>query len=233
MVRPPVAELPIETRNPRTERPQLLSVSSAARLLGVSASSLRAWAAAGQVPHVRTPGGHRRFEVDRLVEWLAERGGSPPVPPQRALELVPTRVEAEPALADALRDGTDAVIAAFEGELARTRPGGVQRPSVSRATRVRTTLATLADGLEQGDLGEYYRDAEWEGFRQGAAGQSGDGAVTEALALRRAVDRVLGGDSTTRAPGLRTVERTLDRMTVRVATGYADGVRCRLRSAAE
>jgi hypothetical protein len=29
----------------------------------------------------------------------------------------------------------------------------------------------------------------------------------------------------------RSLERALDRMAVRVAAGYADGVRCRLRSA--
>ena len=57
--------------------PRLLTVSAAARLLGVSSSSLRAWAAAGRVPHVRTPGGHRRFELDELVRWLSERGAAP------------------------------------------------------------------------------------------------------------------------------------------------------------
>lgn len=225
-------ETPPQGARVRTQRrPQLLSVSSAARLLGVSASSLRAWAAAGQVPHVRTPGGHRRFEVDRLVEWLEERGGSPPAPAQRAPELVPTRMEAEPALAAAVRANIEPILAAFEHELARARGGAAPRPSAARATRVRTALTTLADGLENGDLGECYRDAEWEGFRQGAAGQSGDGAVIEALALRRAVDRVLETNAAAREQGLRAVERVLDRMTIRVAAGYADGVRCRLRSA--
>lgn len=224
---------PTGTRSARARRqPQLLSVSAAARLLGVSASSLRAWAAAGHVPHVRTPGGHRRFEVDRLVTWLAERGGAPPAPAQRSHELVPTRVEADPGTAGALRTRVDQVVAAFERELARTRGGAAARRSVARTARVRAALSTLAAGLESGDLGECYRDAEWEGFRQGAAGQAGDGPIIEALALRRAVDRVVGAGDAVPA-GMRAIERTMDRMTVRVAAGYADGVRCRLRSAME
>ena len=57
--------------------------------------------------------------------------------------------------------------------------------------------------------------------------------MTEALALRRAVDRVLGPAWPSRTAELRAVERALDRMAVRVAAGYADGVRCRLRSTLE
>ena len=220
-----------EERAPRV--PQLLSVSGAARLLGVSSSSLRAWAAAGRVPHVRTPGGHRRFELDELVNWLAERGGAPPAPAPRSPELVPTRIEAMPALATALREGSEAVVEAFEGELAQTRTPGGARASAGRRSRVLDALASLADGLDAGDLAECYEQAEWEGFRHGASGQSGDAVVTEALALRRAVDRVLRPSLDGRPLDQRAVERSLDRMAVRVAGGYADGVRCRLRSAAE
>ena len=215
------------------ESPRLLSVSAAAKLLGVSSSSLRAWAAAGRVPHVRTPGGHRRFELDELVRWLAERGGSPPAPQQRLQELVPTRIEAMPGIAQALADSADEVVASFEDELARTRPGGAGRPSASRHARVLGALESLADALEAGDLAECYRDAEWEGFRHGASGQAGDAPVIEALALRRAVDRVLAPVFAHRPQEQRTVERSLDRMAVRVAAGYADGVRCRLRSSME
>ena len=219
---------------PRTgAEPRLLTVSAAARLLGVSSSSLRAWAAAGRVPHVRTPGGHRRFELDELVRWLSERGGAPPAPQQRLQELVPTRVEAMPETARALADSGDEVLAAFEEELARTRPSGASRPSAARQTRVLGALEALASALDSGDLAGAYRDAEWEGFRHGASGQAGDAPVTEALALRRAVDRVLGPILGARPAEQRAVERSLDRMAVRVAAGYADGVRCRLRSTLE
>ncbi len=222
-VRPPAA----------VEGPRLLSVSAAARLLGVSSSSLRAWAAAGRVPHVRTPGGHRRFELDELVRWLAERGGAPPAPQHRLQELVPTRFEAMPETAAVLAEASGDVLAAFEEELSRARPSGAIRPSVARRSRVLGVLEALTEALESGDLAACYRDAEWEGFRHGASGQPGDAPVTEALALRRAVDRVLAPGIAENAPGRRVVERSLDRMAVRVAAGYADGVRCRLRSSLE
>ncbi|MEQ8833623.1 MAG: helix-turn-helix domain-containing protein [Miltoncostaeaceae bacterium] len=215
-----------------TGTPQLLSVSAASRMLGVSPSSLRAWAAAGEVPHVRTQGGHRRFDMDELVEWLAERGGAPPAAAARPPELVPTRVEASLELAEVLRGASAAVADAFASEIVRGRAVAARSVAL-RTARARAALDSLAEGLAVGDLGECYRDAEWEGFRQGAAGMPGDAVITDALALRRAADRALDGVLGQR-PGLRrSVERTLDRMTVRVAAGYADGVRCRLRSAAE
>lgn len=219
-------------RRPATGPPRLLSVSAAARLLGVSSSSLRAWAAAGRVPHVRTPGGHRRFELDELVRWLAARGGAPPAPQQRLQELVPTRIEPMPAMAAALTGAADDIVAAFQDELGRAR-ASAPRPSAARVARVRGALGSLAEALERGDLSECYRDAEWEGFRHGASGQPGDAPVTEALALRRAVDRGLADLAVGRGDERRAVERALDRMAVRVAAGYADGVRCRLRSAFE
>jgi excisionase family DNA binding protein len=215
-----------------TKAPQLLSVSAAARLLGVSSSSLRAWAAAGLVPHVRTPGGHRRFELDELVRWLAQRGGAPPAPVPHSSELVPTRVEPMLALAGALRERADAVVAAFEQELAQGRGGPASaRAPAGRRARVLAAVESLADALERGDLGDCYREAEWEGFRHGASGQPGDAVVTEALALRRAVDRELHPLCAGRPLDQRALERALDRMAVRVASGYAEGVRCRLRTA--
>src|SRR5262245_20769653 len=144
----------------RAKAPQPLPVSAAARLLGVSSSSLRAWAAAGRVPHVRTPGGHRRFELDELVRWLAERGGAPPAPVTRSGELVPTRVEPMPALASALRERADAVVGGFEQELAQAR-GPAPARAAGRRSRVLAAVESLADGLERGDLGDCYGEAEW------------------------------------------------------------------------
>ena len=236
MARSGWADTGIRPAPPREEErsakaPQLLSVSAAARLLGVSSSSLRAWAAAGRVPHVRTPGGHRRFELDELVRWLAERGGAPPAPVPRTGELVPTRVEPMPALARALRERSDAVVETFEQELAQSRASAAGRAPAGRRSRVLAAVEALADALDSGDLGDCYSEAEWEGFRHGASGQPGDAVVTEALAVRRAVDRELHPACAGRPLDQRALERALDRMAVRVASGYADGVRCRLRTA--
>lgn len=224
-----VRPAPPEGMTGRAAGPQLLSVSAAARMLGVSSSSLRAWAAAGRVPHVRTPGGHRRFEVDELVRWLAERGGAPPAASSRAGELVPTRIEPLPAVAVALDRRAEVVVGAFEDELT-TGGQAAGRSGGGRRARALAAVESLGRGLAAGDLGDCYAEAEWEGFRTGASGQPGDAVLTEALALRRAVDRVLGPDLQSRPLDRRAVERALDRMAVRVAGGYADGVRCRLRS---
>jgi excisionase family DNA binding protein len=45
-----------------------LSSSEAARYLGVSLCSVRRWADAGALPCWRTPGGHRRFELEQLQQ---------------------------------------------------------------------------------------------------------------------------------------------------------------------
>jgi hypothetical protein len=146
---------------------------------------------------------------------------------------VPTRIEPLPALAKELRARSEAVVTAFEEELSQTRAPGAARAASGRRGRVMATLDSLAAALEAGDLGECYDEAEWEGFRHGASGQPGDAVVTEALSVRRAVDRVIGPACQSRPLDQRALERALDRMAVRVAAGYADGVRCRLRSAGE
>ncbi|MFN8110845.1 MAG: helix-turn-helix domain-containing protein [Thermoleophilia bacterium] len=212
---------------------ELLSVSAAARMLGVSPSSLRAWAAAGRVPHVRTPGGHRRFRREELVQWLAEHGGEPPSQQPRTQELVPSRIDAMPNVAQALISERSALMSVFEEELARTRSAATTRASAARQARVTGTLDALSEGIRRGDLATCLREAEWEGFRYGAAGQQGEVPVTEALALRRAVDRVLEPVLADHPQGQRVLERSMDRLAVRVAAGYAEGVRVRLRAGSE
>lgn len=207
---------------------EMLSVSAAARMLGVSSSSLRAWAAAGRVPHVRTPGGHRRFERETLVKWLKDRGAGPPSGSSRGTELVPTRVPAMPEVAALVRRSRGAIAAVFEEELARSR-AVTARSAAGRRTRALDAVDALAGGVESGDLSGFLRDAEWEGFRHGAGGQAGDGPITEALALRRALDRAAVPHLDGQPDQRRTIERAMDRMAIRIASGYAEGVRARLK----
>jgi excisionase family DNA binding protein len=49
----------------------MLTVSEAARYLGVSVSTLRRWADAGHVGYCRTPGDQRRFWPEQLDSLLA------------------------------------------------------------------------------------------------------------------------------------------------------------------
>ncbi len=214
-----------ERPSTETHGPPLMTVSAAARMLGVSSSSLRAWAAAGRVPHVRTPGGHRRFDRGELEGWLAERGGRPPSPPLRSTELVPTRLEPEPAVAEMLLANLDDIVTALEAEVRRS--GVRTRSTAARRSRATDAIEALSDGMARGDLGPCYRESEWEGFRHGASGQAGDGPVAEALALRRAVDRVLPEQIPGEPESRKALRRGLDRMAIRVAAGYAEGVKSR------
>lgn len=50
-----------------------LALEDAARSLGVSRSTLRDWCDTTDIPHVRTAGGHRRFDPVDLRTWVAGR----------------------------------------------------------------------------------------------------------------------------------------------------------------
>ena len=54
----------------QSERKTWLSLSQAARLLGVHPTTLRHWADRGRIPFFRTAGGHRRFRYDDIVALL-------------------------------------------------------------------------------------------------------------------------------------------------------------------
>ena len=49
---------------------QLLSITKAAKILGVHPLTLRNWSEKGQISFYRTPGGHRRFRQQDLVDFL-------------------------------------------------------------------------------------------------------------------------------------------------------------------
>jgi excisionase family DNA binding protein len=53
------------------DRPQLtLTVSQVAARLAVSAGTVRRWADSGAIESFRTPGGQRRFDSERVEEFL-------------------------------------------------------------------------------------------------------------------------------------------------------------------
>ena len=53
---------------------KLLTTSEAAKLAGVAPSSIKRWAEQNVLPCVRTAGGHRRFELKTLQEFLDKQG---------------------------------------------------------------------------------------------------------------------------------------------------------------
>lgn len=52
---------------------QLLRTSDVAVLFEVSERTVSEWAKKGQIPSVRTPGGHRRYPADG-IRWVLETG---------------------------------------------------------------------------------------------------------------------------------------------------------------
>ncbi|MFQ5945592.1 MAG: helix-turn-helix domain-containing protein [Anaerolineae bacterium] len=53
------------------------TLSQASRVLGVHPVTLRRWADAGELPVLRTPGGHRRFLLADLDSFLRKSGAEP------------------------------------------------------------------------------------------------------------------------------------------------------------
>lgn len=53
----------------------MLKTNELAKELGISASTVRGYAEAGQIPCTRTLGGHRRFDLDEVREAIARQQG--------------------------------------------------------------------------------------------------------------------------------------------------------------
>lgn len=49
----------------------LIPVGEAAKLIGISADTLKRWEKAGRISSVRTPTGHRRFDREDVLALLA------------------------------------------------------------------------------------------------------------------------------------------------------------------
>src|SRR6185436_1298410 len=80
-----------------------LSVTRAARLLGVHPNTIRAWSDAGRLRHFRiNRRGDRRYRLGDLQHFLAAEGGSPVRPPGRTARL--DRVGGQPSAGAARRD---------------------------------------------------------------------------------------------------------------------------------
>ncbi len=203
-----------------------LSVSAAARLLGVSVSSLRAWAAAGEVPHERTPGGHRRFHREELRVWLAEHGGD--LPDHGSLRgggLIAGRMEARQDAAQEIASRAEEITRAAVALIADGAMTSRRRTD-ARMARMHEATDHLAHAVRSGDLGPCLREAEWHAYRHGASGLTATQPVGEVLALGRAVERVLrdaGHDEHDQV----VVRHAIDRMVWAAAAGLAAGRRSR------
>jgi excisionase family DNA binding protein len=67
------------------DKQKWLSLAQASQALGVHPVTLRRWADGGKVPHVRTPGGHRRFRAADLAAWMRGQQTAALLAPPEAL----------------------------------------------------------------------------------------------------------------------------------------------------
>ena len=155
-----------------------LTASEAAALIGVSVATVRGWADQGRLPSHRTVGGHRRFELEELREWLTDRGA--PAPEPRRLRRHPQDVTPAPLLARELNVRTEAVVervlAGYDDQIDTPVPAP-SAPAMRRLT-VRF-LRILTAGLESGRPGASLGRAELAGLRGGLQGAAGLGVLAE------------------------------------------------------
>lgn len=208
----------------RARRPEgpWLSVSAAARALGVSPSTLRLWASEGRVPHVRTAGGHRRFDPEALRQWLARQPARNARPARQATIQIPVA----PGLAEALRTRADLVSDAVETLVEGPAEAAYRRlPPTERRGVVRAWVDALADGFQSGSLADALERAETYGRGHGLAGSSAEVTLGGSLALERAMDRALASPPIPLSEDeRREVVAAMSQLTVRVATAWAAAV---------
>jgi excisionase family DNA binding protein len=216
-----VAVARIGPRPRRSEGPWL-SVSSAARALGVSPSTLRLWASEGRVPHVRTAGGHRRFDPEALRQWLARQ----PARPSRTPRQAAVRIPVEPLLAEALRSRVDRVSEAVETLVEGPAEVAYRRlPPMERRNVVGAWVEALASAFETGSLADALERSETYGRGHGLAGSSAEVTLGGSLALERAIDRALAAPpAPVSEEQRREVVAAMSHLTVRVATAWAAAV---------
>lgn len=216
---------PPANAGPRRSEGGWLSVSAAARALGVSPSTLRLWASDGRVPHVRTAGGHRRFDPEALRQWLARQPARATRPGRRANVQLAT----SPAIADALRARADRIADIVETLVEGPAEVAYRRlPRTERRAVVRSWVDMLADAFQSGSLAEALERSETYGRGHGLAGSSAEITLGGSLALERAMDRALA-EGTEPPPEEDRLEAiaAMSQMTVRVATAWAAAVASR------
>ena len=211
-------------RATRVDRgPRTLTASEAAALLGVSVATVRGWADQGRLPSHRTVGGHRRFELDELREWLAERGA--PAPEPRRLRRAPQDVPACPLLARELNARTEAVIERVLAGYDDNVPTPLPPPSAPAMRRMTIRLLrVLASGLETGRPAASTGRAAVAGFRGGLEGSAGARVVVEhtrvAIAVVQEAEAAVADGVVIEPLGLPALQAVIDHALAAVTRGF-------------
>lgn len=122
----------------------LVRLGDAAEILGISASTLRRLTARGELPAVRTEGGHRRYRRDDVVRFARRRLGG--VPRLRQRELPPRPLPATAAVLDDV--GGELVDQARTAMYDPLHPGWFATPQ--GGTRSGSWIASYASALAGG-----------------------------------------------------------------------------------
>lgn len=177
------------TRGPRAEGdrgPRTLTASEAAALIGVSVATIRGWADQGRLPSHRTVGNHRRFELDELRAWLADRGAAPPQAGR--LRLPPQDIPPCPLLARELNARTETIVERVHAGYDPAVPTPLGTPSAPAMRRLTVRfLRILASGLESGRPAGQAGRAELAGLRGGLQGATGARILLEHTRIAVAV----------------------------------------------
>ena len=211
-----------------------LTASEAAALIGVSVATVRGWADDGRLPAYRTEGGHRRFELDELREWLTRRGAA--APETRRFARAPQEVPACPRLARELNARTQAVVdrvAAGYGDGASTP---FPPPSLPQLTRTAVRFVrVVTSGLDSGRPALSSGQAELAGLRGGLEGDAGVRVLVEhtrvAIALHAEAEAAAREGAAVEPHGIPSLLAVIDHAQAAVARGFqqAQGVRAGAR----
>lgn len=207
-----------EGGRPRRGEGPWVSISAAARALGVSTSTLRVWASEGRIPHVRTAGGHRRFNPEGLRDWLANQPGNATPLPRRAA----FRLEPAPTLAHSIRGAAETVLGTIEQHLEGQPLSEFRRLAENeRRATVLAWLDTLADAFAAGTLSVALEQASNYGRAHGLAGSSAELALTGSLALERALEDALARAGANERQ-CQQVTAAMATLSLRVAVSWAE-----------
>ncbi|MBI2684323.1 MAG: MerR family DNA-binding transcriptional regulator [Actinobacteria bacterium] len=207
---------PDGVRTRRNDGPWV-SISAAARALGISTSTLRVWASEGRVPHVRTAGGHRRFNPEGLRDWLAKQPGQVAPLPRSTTH----RIEASAEIAGAIREAAAIVPGTIERHLEGQPLAEFRRmPENEQRGTVGAWLDLLADAFASGSMSRALDEAASYGAAHGRGGSSAEITLTGSLALERALDSALAGRIPQRER--RRVSAAMASLTLRVALSWAE-----------
>jgi excisionase family DNA binding protein len=202
-----------------------LTTSEAAALLGVSVPTVRAWADSGRVPCHRTAGGHRRFELEELSDWL--RGAD--APPPRAVSPAPAQLEFTPCplLARHLVRRTESIARRLRAHPPRGPSLPLPEPGPTAAmTEAQRYVRPLSRALQTGRLGQLDERARATGLRGITRGQEVDVILRD----RRLSEAVMAEAREAVTDGANIEQGALDALraaTEHITAGLVEGMKYR------